>query len=1152
MLTIYKASAGSGKTFTLAYEYIKILLGIRRMDGSYRLNSPGQKRIPRRHRAIMAITFTNAATDEMKSRIVGQLAKLADVNKHQGNLYSQWLTKAYGCTVPQLAQAAALALNELLFDYGSFNVSTIDSFFQAVLRTFSRELDRQGDYELAIDDHEVMMQSVSLMLDSLNYNPPPNSQRLINWLSSMTLDAVRRGNEYNYFDRTGRLLSSLVEELENSQSEAFTVRGDVLAKYMSDPTRLDAFDKALAAEMKKLMEPFCIKAKTILAFFDKNKLKRKLCSIADRLEAAAKPDPVIDTGKLKTKAFTTPFDELSEKQFFTKENWKTVSAIDGAMEVLDLLKEFSSGIALAYRQSKIYRSMRDSLARLDFIGMARESVDDFLRQNNTVLLSDTGELLTRIISDAEMPFIYERLGMKLETLLIDEFQDTSRMQWRNLKPLVANSLAEGFDNLIIGDEKQAIYRFRNSDSELLGTVVQTEDFPLDHTLRGHLPADNTNHRSSGTVVRFNNSIFSLLARKFDAGYYANVVQTPASGRDNLPGRVRVEFIKDKPKNVLSSANLHALASDILRQHAAGYRWADIMILAARRSELSAIARFLTDNYPQIKILSSDALMLRNSPAVRSVMSMLALVARSYLSREISRGDDTAYGNAADVALMTNRYNHFVAEGMDIEEALHAALSAGENMTEGSLKEQIDAIRAENASNLVALVDAVIAHRLTQQQRLTEYAYIAALQDRAIAQSESSDPTLSGFLAAWERNRDKWAIRAGADADAVELMTIHHSKGLERACVHIPACTWTMVPTRENNVWVPLDGLPGFDPQIVPPLLSLAVSDKTTDLFDPEISPVADYLAKERRADIIDKLNTTYVAFTRASRELIIRCCSDKYGGSASLEGNISDILFEAMHLSAGLPPEQHTINMTEHFMSADEMENSDELDAVDIAGRFEIGSSTVPVEDEKVKPIMASGEYKVYFRTDTRRLTSIDDALSADIGDEDEEIDDIVDKPKPFTATPEMQEAARRGSNMHAVLSTMRTLDDLEASLAWQCAREKVSDAEADEYRAEIAGAIVDGGETVKSWFDAGCEVLAERTIFDPATNRAYRPDRVVIDNHGNVSVVDYKFTTQVQGSHRRQVAEYVRLFVELGYDNVQAYLWYPSLRKIINCNNQR
>ncbi|MDE6526722.1 MAG: UvrD-helicase domain-containing protein, partial [Muribaculaceae bacterium] len=204
MLTIYKASAGSGKTFTLTYEYIKSLLGVKQQpSGRYCLNAarylPGHRRRPDRHRGILAITFTNAATEEMKSRIVRELSKLATDEAAQ-TLYAKWLVEEFGCTPEELRRAAAKALGEMLYDYGNFNVSTIDSFFQTVLRTFSREVDHQGDYRLELDSRTLMKQSVSAMLDDVNYMHGAARSRLVDWIRHFTFDSISRGKGYNIFN----------------------------------------------------------------------------------------------------------------------------------------------------------------------------------------------------------------------------------------------------------------------------------------------------------------------------------------------------------------------------------------------------------------------------------------------------------------------------------------------------------------------------------------------------------------------------------------------------------------------------------------------------------------------------------------------------------------------------------------------------------------------------------------------------------------------------------------------------------------------------------------------------------------------------------------------------------------------------------------
>lgn len=1121
MLTIYKASAGSGKTFTLAYEYIKTLLGIRTEDGHYRLNSdrhaPGGHRRPGRHRAILALTFTNAATDEMKRRIVKQISALADAGTFARADYSKRLLDKYGCTPDELRHAAATALSELLYDYANFNVSTIDSFFQGILRTFSREVDQQGDYDLAIDSNDAISQSISLMLDELNYASPKNADRLIDWISNYTLEKVREGKSFNFFQRDGYLIRELANAMEKSMDETFGKYSKPLREYLADPTRINDFDKALRKASEKAFDYCAALGASISKMLAEAGISEDIFgAVHARMALVAEPKAVIKSDAFKPKAFQPG---RPDSDLFARGKEKKYGSHPAMGEIVPLVHQFCDEMPRAYRRRKIYDKLRASLGTLDFMGMALHTLEKYLRDSNTVLLSDTGELLKRIISDAEMPFIYERLGMKLETLLIDEFQDTSKVQWHNLKPLVGNSLAQDFDSLIIGDEKQSIYRFRNSDSELLGRQVQTDDFPTQSVVRGNSPEENTNWRSAGIIVRFNNTVFNLLSRVFDAKYYGNVIQTPSARFDKQPGYIKIHFHAqaDTPGH---EEILESMAREMLRQHEAGYHWSDILVLCRQRKEASEVVKYLTTKHPEIRVLSSEALLLSNSPAVRSVMSMLRLISRSYQSRELTRpGDEAHYASHADIVMMITRYHHYESEGYAPADALEAALQEGAEAA-GALKGQIEAIRAENPANLVALVEAVISHKLSAEQRSKEYAYIAALQDLAIKQAESTEPSLAEFIAAYERNKDKWAIKASADLDAVEIMTIHRSKGLEKECVHIPFGDWEIY--HENSkLWIPMDGFTEFDAAIKPPLLRLTVEDGSP-LRDSTISPVADYLAADRQAEIIDNLNDTYVAYTRAKRELFIHCQTDNIGAAIHT-------LFTTAHPVT----DPRTIDLTEGY---------DEL-----TDTFTLGGPTTPGEKAKSdsNPVDA-GDYPVIYRSDTRELVSIDDALATDLDIGGEEDKETVDTYKPFEGTPEMQEAARRGTNLHAILAAMRTIGDLPRSLAWQCAREDVDDSEADEYRATLTEAITSGGDTVSEWFDPGYKVYAERSIYVPDADESFRPDRVIVRPDGSVVVVDYKFTAETRKSHHRQVSHYVELLHRLGRPSVEGYIWYPVMKKII------
>lgn len=1134
MLTIYKASAGSGKTYTLAYEYIKLLLGIKQNDagGSYVLNSPkyapsGSRR-PNRHRAILAITFTNAATEEMKSRIVREVDRLASDRPAD---YRDRLCAEFGCTPDELRQAAAAALGEMLYDYGNFNVSTIDSFFQTVLRTFSREVDHQGDYELSLDLRDIVAQSISLMLDELNYASPADARRLATWIRTYAFSRLGEGGNYNFFNRSGNILTRLARSVADSLGdETYTRLADDLRRYCADPERIAAFDRALAKRSESLAADIAAAAKAFADFVESRGIPAE---VYNKTVRARVDKALADPASLKPKDFdavalrkllgSPGIDDL-----FLKTKKKAYAIFGDALDTaVGLAADFASTASGCVARRSVCEAVRGSLPLLEFIGLAEKYLQTFLKDSNLVLISDTGDLLRRIISDAEMPFIYERIGMKLDSLLIDEFQDTSHLQWHNLRPLVANSIAEGHDCLIIGDEKQAIYRFRNSDSDLLGHIVGRRDFPDSHRLRGTDRADNTNYRSAGGIVRFNNTLFRRLARLRGAGSYGNVVQTPSAGKADLPAYIRLQFV-DPDSEGMPQTVFEEMAQTILRQHEAGYAWRDILILTRWRKDAKAVAEFLIANHPEIRLLSSEALMLNSSGAVRSIIGMLKLVERSYASpTEAARAPEAPkYASQSDIVMMISRFDYFRGEGCEPDRALELALGDA-TADSGALSSQVMAIRAGNPANLVALIEAIVAEKIPESQRESEYAYIAALQDLAVKHCDGPDPSLSAFIADYDRNVENWAIKAAANLDAVEIMTIHKSKGLERACVHMPLGDWKL-RRNSDEMWIPVPegAFAGIDPAVVPPLLRMSVS--TSDVLkDPEISPFAGFLAANDLANDADNLNLAYVAYTRASRELCV------YTGDS--------------HMGAWL---------AETFADGGDAEEAADSSLMPLGKYFDCdkrtftyGAPTSPgSRDAEPGHAEAAGPYRVACRDDARELTAVDDILAdgIDIGGEEEK--EIVDTPGD-AGVPDndlMAEAARRGNDLHTVLASMRTIDDLDASVARLAARMSLSRPTADAYRRELEAAFEAAGAQARAWFDPVNKVYAERSIYLPETGESFRPDRVVVRPDGLVTVVDYKFTTEPRTSHRRQVEVYLGLMRRLGRARTEGYLWYPLLGKII------
>ena len=469
MLTVYKASAGSGKTFSLTRYYITELLGYV-ADGKYHLNA-GPGRRPMRHRTILAITFTNAATEEMKTRIVRELGQLTTDAKLARSPYAAGLCELFGCSATELRDAARIALAEILYDYGGFSVSTIDSFFQTVLRTFAREIDYQGDYRLSMEQQDIVHQSIGLLLDDLQDLSAKSSRRFEKWVNTHTMTKIRQGKSYNLLNRDSYMLSALVESLSAYLDETFNRNRAAFEAYFADPHRLTTFEGELRRRIKDLSDAL------------RESLDDMLPSLSVLPQEAIHPwclkyitavrggDIVTDApGKKLAAALDgdAPATSLLNKTYIEKTMRARVAdfAVQAGL-ILDLVRAHES----VARTILFYRTLLENIGELDLLGMAVAKQIELLKDTNTMLLSESGQLLRSIISDSEVPFIYERLGMRLEHLMIDEFQDTSRLQWDNLKPLVSNSVAYGHFNLIIGDVKQAIYRWRNSGSALLDHIV---------------------------------------------------------------------------------------------------------------------------------------------------------------------------------------------------------------------------------------------------------------------------------------------------------------------------------------------------------------------------------------------------------------------------------------------------------------------------------------------------------------------------------------------------------------------------------------------------------------------------------------------------------------------------------------------------------
>ena len=834
MLTIYKASAGSGKTFTLAYEYIKSLLG-KKIEGSnrYKLRSGyGDK-----HRNILAITFTNKATEEMKERIVQELSALAH---GKDTAYLKMLTQEFQCTSEQLQKAAGKALRTLLFDFNYFNISTIDSFFQTILRTFAREAELTGDYELELNNDDAITEGMHRFFESLNRNDK-NTRKYIKGITDYLLECLRNNESVMMFSKDSGLNSRISRTVADLSNDRFDDCYDNLKKYFAEPSRIETVFTAITQAVKQLRENAAALCVTAVAAIDSvplgsNPVNRYLYS---DLEAGARQEfkcgkVTAETAESETPAYNKPFVTYLEKNPGYP---APDSQIVEAAKALKKLKDDESFLL----------DLRTNMFMLALMVKIYSFIEEYRVENNALLLSDTNSLLRTIIGEDDTPFIYERLGVILNHYLIDEFQDTSTIQWECLRPLVSTGVANNYDSLIIGDEKQCIYRFRNSDPSLLAKKVA--DQITDNRIVGSDPEKNTNYRSSRDVVEFNNALFKTIAEQNGFGdIYANVNQSIAPKHADHRGYIKITPLEVTGNDEYFDTMLPGLADDIQRQLDSGYRPNDIAVLVRKKEDGHKIISHLITHQEEFEhkfnIISDDLMPVSDSPAVRLIVSTLRNIAYPFTAPT-----DSKFKTLKETKALISRFEIALHSGADSSEALRKAL-VGEDIDTSMF----------TGTTIVDIVEDIIA-TLPDELVQMHSPYICAFHDLIADYSAFGLNDLQSFLRWWDETGKRKIISAPEDPNAIRIMTIHKSKGLQFKCVHLPCCTWDILSFKSLS-W--------FDAK---PLKQLNLNCELPDIVPMkpkpymEGTPLADEYNSMYNELILDELNVLYVAFTRAVDEL---------------------------------------------------------------------------------------------------------------------------------------------------------------------------------------------------------------------------------------------------------------------------------------------
>lgn len=1247
-LQLQRASAGSGKTFTLARKFIWNLITAPasgdRQEGARRL-CRGAVELSANLNSILAVTFTNKATAEMKQRIVEKLAALSMAAEAGPEVKIDYLAdfvKELGVSCEEIASTCGKALAVVLNRFSDFNVSTIDAFFQSVLRTFAYETNLPDSYEVEIDSDMLAVEGIDSALRRINSEregsrPEEGDARF--WVSSLM--EYRRRKEsasgWNIYNRAGSrgLYSETVRNARMLENERYKMLKPELDEYfrglrdrgMTFADAFSALEKANEHEVRELFKEARVYARQAVRLIDalpeeqRGQINshalgylRKMASMTDIFTKAVSGDSY---QKIADPELKGAFKKTAAKK------WLDAAAADVNTAAVDAVTTYMQLDAV--RDDVAFRHWRVYKPSLLFLGMlleVRDALMEYMAENNLVELSEAGMIIRRIIGGSDVPFIYERLGTRIAHYLIDEFQDTSLIQWENMVPLLREGISTGEESLVIGDPKQSIYRFRNADSSII-TKLLPETFPDDCRICGDSVEENTNWRSERTIVEFNNYFFHALSRMASdmtgkcadlSASYGGVVQQPS--RTERGGLVDVRFFTSGGKEEEIPGWYRCIGPMIAGMVERGYRQRDMAVLVdTNRQGADVIASLmeynaLPDTTSKIEFISEESLLVSQSKGVGIVIAALRALGSPTVMTAMAAQKRKTEGKVSAAEEGTKVKEEAVWDDLRVCFALYMARHEDEPGTIPELLERfrndpesteglMDLVDNLEVMTLPAIVEHVIHTFVSERLRRVEAPFLAALQDMVIDYCSRYTGDIDSFLRWWDTTGCRRSVASPEGVDAVNVMTIHKSKGLQFKCVIIPDAGIKFAARGAEWRWVRPAPLAG-DPTLLPSFVPVSTDDmKEVTAGSGKYRTVqweavhADDYREYVDSVTLDQLNKAYVGFTRAEEELhlfVPVTPKSSQRVAERLDGYIRAVESDGKDLSGEVGDVNGDDGETTGFGSVGEalldlcLDHENYLSAINADKRMFMFPSDVVKSVEVVEDAVeeadgdADGDEK-----DEAVVTKVPEPLGTiTFGEpftagqleerrrrrEEKESRDLrvtsapegvriegyrslsfpsglrFRDPRSPLVAGDVQDLDPRseGILLHSLLEHIETVDDVDAALRRMRVGGKITGREMESLREKTLAALAQPG--VGEWFRPGLKVLNERTILRPGEEDR-RPDRVVVDEAGNAVVIDFKFGKKERKGYGEQVGRYMELLRESGrYASVEGYIWYVGLEK--------
>ena len=1109
-LTVYRASAGSGKTFTLAVEYISLLV-----------------KDPENYQHILAVTFTNKATQEMKMRILSQLYGIANSLQSSQQYFNKVKEKA---NMPDavIRNNARAALTLLIHRYNNFRILTIDAFFQQVLRNLAHELGQTANLRVDLNNEEITEKAVDQMIESLEKGQP-----VLQWISTYINNSIEDDNGWNIIGKIKTFGTNIFKDFYKAHEAN-------LKEQLSNADDFKVYETTLRKRRNDIRKTFNSKARSIL-----NEIKNANLDIPSNYrsglykyltDSAIAPltNKPLKAGVLK--ANESPQNWTSSK--CAKADKQQIQTL--AAEVLSA--QLSELIAYNNDNWNEFQSIQLTLSHLSELRLLHaiaDAVDNLTKDTNRFMLSNTQALLKELIADSDTPFIFERIGARLKHVMIDEFQDTSTIQWQNFQVLLANCMAQELSqNLIVGDIKQSVYRWRQGDWGILNNIEKS----FAHQ-KIRLETLDYNYRSEKRIIDFNNAFWEQCVANTakevaqDDAEKAEIVQkayedvAQKTHKTTENGFVKISLYPSKSMKEAVLEELIETIKELFNNGYGGKNQSKIAILVRSKSNIQDIVNALLQSFGnEINIVSDEAFRLDASLSVNIIVSAMHLL--THPDDVLTRGKLVKLYNQevlkkpltdTDLLVSINESNNIDTKNIDKKE--RRKLATEQQMAK--LNSQLPPEYVTNRELLLGLPIVDLVDKLFMlfglDQLEGQSSYICTLYDTLNDFLKDHTADIDDFINEWENSLSSKTIQSD-EIEGIRIMTIHKSKGLEFDNVIIPFCSWEM--EKKGILWCETKNKPA--PYNKLPLLPIDFSrDKLIGtVFE-------DDYKEEHFQNIVDNLNLLYVAFTRASKNLFVFGLRQ---GKTTLD-----------NIAKGTPPGNRSYAIELALKQVSEQLQGSLLSFPDDIGseiHFEYG--TLAPETHEKEHAVADNPFLI--KPDKHIVSIATYPQAATFKQSNKSIEFV----KGEDVDPsDRTRYIKIGNVLHQLFSTIYTTADIPTRLNELEQQGIIYNDEitSAQLRTRIEDAITN--PQVQEWFSKRWQLYNECTIleYNKDTNEVeeHRPDRVMTDGKEFV-VVDFKFGKERE-EYKKQVQQYMEILIRMGHKKVSGYLWYVVKNNVVEVN---